>query len=50
MKRAAGARLSLQLILLVIGLTSVIVGLKAGEAREILAKAVVVCMECIGIG
>ena len=43
-------RLAVRVILLAAGAALVAVGLYMGEAREILGKAVVVCMECIGIG
>ncbi|MDR0272597.1 MAG: thioredoxin [Clostridiales bacterium] len=39
-----------QLTLLVSGIIMTAVGIANGEASEILAKATVVCMECIGIG
>jgi len=40
----------IQLLLIVIGLTMTILGLLRGEALEVLRKAIVVCLECIGIG
>ena len=39
-----------QITLLVIGITALAFGLYLGEATEILHKAIIVCMECIGIG
>jgi len=39
-----------QIILLVLGATLVVLGLLGGEASEILSKATVICMDCIGIG
>ena len=39
-----------QITLLAIGVTALTLGLTRGEANEVLNKAVVVCMECIGIG
>ncbi len=35
---------------LVIGLAFVVLGLWRGEGAVVLQKAVVICMECIGIG
>ena len=40
----------LQITLLITGLSMMIMGLLRGEALEVLRKATVVCMECIGIG
>jgi len=37
-------------LLLAGGAAMLVSGLLFGEARELLAKAVIVCMECIGIG
>lgn len=37
-------------VVLVIGLAFVALGLWRGEAEVVLQKAVVICMECIGIG
>jgi len=39
-----------QIILLISGIVMIAAGLLRGEALEILRKAIVVCMECIGIG
>ena len=39
-----------QIILLISGIVMMAAGLLRGEALEILRKAIVVCMECIGIG
>jgi len=39
-----------QIILLAAGAAMTALGLAGGEAGELLKKAVVVCMECIGIG
>ena len=35
---------------IVLGVLFVICGILRGETREILAKAVRICLECIGIG
>jgi hypothetical protein len=40
----------LQLSLLAIGVILIVLGVIHGEALLILKKAVLVCMECIGIG
>ncbi len=39
-----------QLALLVIGITMVCLGVMRGEADAVLAKAIRLCLECIGIG
>lgn len=39
-----------QLTLLVIGITMVCFGVMRGEADAVLAKAIRLCLECIGIG
>ena len=39
-----------QLALLVIGITMVCFGAMRGEADAVLAKAIRLCLECIGIG
>ncbi len=39
-----------QLALLVIGITMVCFGVMRGEADAVLAKAIRLCLECIGIG
>ena len=43
-------RTAAQIFLLAAGVALIAVGIYRGEAMEILSKAVVVCMECIGIG
>lgn len=40
----------LQIVVLLTGITLLTMGLIRGEALEILRKATVVCMECIGLG
>ena len=39
-----------QITLLTIGIIAFALGIYRGEATEVYNKAVVVCMECIGIG
>ena len=39
-----------QYMLLAVGATLMILGVLRGETGELLRKAVIVCMECIGIG
>jgi len=39
-----------QLCLLIIGITFLVVGIFQGDALMVLKKAVLVCLECIGIG
>ena len=39
-----------RIALLVAGVIMFVLGIFRGEAQEILSKAVIVCMECIGIG
>ena len=41
---------ALQAVALIAGIAMMTIGLLRGEALEILRKATVVCMECIGIG
>jgi hypothetical protein len=48
--KAARLRLTVQIALLTAGAVLIIIGLHRGEAVVMLRKAVVVCMECIGIG
>jgi len=43
-------RHAVRVIFLATGAILIAVGLFLGEAREIISKAAVVCMECIGIG
>jgi hypothetical protein len=40
----------MQVILLTIGAALVLLGVHSDEASEVLKKAVIVCLECIGIG
>ena len=46
MKKLIAAKITL----LVIGLALCIIGIYRGELTEIMNKAVMVCLECIGIG
>ena len=41
---------ALQLVLLITGISMMITGILRGEALEILRKAILICLECIGIG
>ena len=43
-------RTAAQIFLLAVGAALIALGIYRGEAMEILGKAVVVCLECIGIG
>jgi len=40
----------IQIFLILIGIVMLVLGIIHGEAREIYKKAIIVCMECIGIG
>lgn len=40
----------LPLLLLLAGITLAVMGIWRGELQDILRKAVVICLECIGIG
>ena len=40
----------MQAALLVAGVSIMVLGLLRGEALEVLNKAIIICMECIGIG
>ena len=40
----------LQFSILLLGIAMIIIGLLRGESLELLRKAIVVCLECIGIG
>lgn len=37
-------------VMLVLGIALVIIGVVTGQAGEVLAKAVRICMECVGLG
>ena len=39
-----------QIFLILVGITLTVLGILRGETLEILRKAIVVCLECIGIG
>ena len=41
---------ALSVTLLTVGIAMLIYGLHTGEAEIVLAKAIRICMECIGIG
>jgi len=43
-------RLILPVLLLLSGMTMMVLGTLRGELQMILNKAVIVCLECIGIG
>jgi hypothetical protein len=43
-------RLILPSVILLLGIALAVTGILRGELREILKKAVVICLECIGIG
>ncbi len=36
--------------LMLVGLTALVLGVLRGEAADVLRKATMVCMECIGLG
>ena len=40
----------LKTVVLLLGIVMMVIGLHRGEALEILRKAIVICLECIGIG
>jgi len=46
----ASIRVGIQMILLAAGASMLILGLANGDAAAVFRKAVIVCMECIGIG
>ena len=41
---------AMQVALLIVGITMVCFGVMRGEADAVLAKAIRLCLECIGIG
>jgi hypothetical protein len=43
-------RAAAQIALLAVGLTAMLLGIFWDEASEVLNKAAIVCLECIGIG
>ncbi len=40
----------LSLMLIAIGLVTLLAGISRGEAANVLRKATMICMECIGLG
>ena len=48
MKAESGARVSL--VLFILGVVLMISGIAGGELLTIMSKAILVCLECIGIG
>ncbi len=40
----------LQFLLLALSIVLIIMGVMRGEARTVLQKAIIICLECIGIG
>jgi hypothetical protein len=50
MVKRINQRFFIQIVILLVGVIMMTFGLLRGEALEILRKAIVVCMECIGIG
>ncbi len=38
------------ILLILLGLISLLLGIRRGEAADVLKKATLVCMECIGLG
>ncbi|MBR5291798.1 MAG: thioredoxin [Clostridia bacterium] len=38
------------LVLLAVGLAFIVIGAVKGEANAVLQKAIMICMECIGLG
>jgi len=50
MLKFVGRRQLMQAAVLLAGIFMMVAGLLRGEALEILNKAIIVCMECIGIG
>jgi len=50
LKNRKNIHTAIQITLLAIGIMALALGVYLGEAAEVMYKAVVVCMECIGIG
>jgi len=50
MKSTGRFRLLFSMIFLASGAVMLVFGLLRGEAQELLRKATIVCLECIGIG
>lgn len=38
------------LVLIAVGLGLILLGISQGQPQQVLAKAIRVCMECVGIG
>lgn len=43
-------RITIQIVLLLTGFASLLVGVFRGEVKTVLTKAIYICLECIGIG
>lgn len=41
---------TVQVLLLLIGMTMLVFGIWRGEAQTVFSKAIRLCMECVGIG
>jgi hypothetical protein len=50
MKDVTRERLVWRTALITVGVAMFVMGVFRGEAPEVLGKAVLVCMECVGIG
>lgn len=40
----------LSVILVILGVIALVYGLQRGEAGQVLMKAILICLECIGLG
>ena len=43
-------KLTVQIVLLIVGIALLLIGLSVGEAEVVLNKAINLCLECVGIG